>query len=197
MFKLDSEMNLFILKNQSNGFSDCFNPGIDKTIHSNFQINAGGIDAIHFPGNWYFYQSDYIYSNEDEYEWFAVKGKDISGAFGSQEYLYIDDVSVTTRDFCDHPCAPSVDNVKINPGSNGVVIPNAMQINVNPWHVYVENAIYIDFTVFNSWGGIAYHREDYDPNTLKDSGFFWIIYLLGMVKMIMGMLFLLMFMLID
>jgi hypothetical protein len=46
-----------------------------------------------------------------------------------------------------------------------------MTVNTNPFHVYVQNALYVTITVYDRWGGLVYEREDYDPNGLVDTGF--------------------------
>lgn len=69
---------------------------------------------------------------------------------------------------CESACAPSAVHSTISHGT----IPNAMQGNTaNNFHVLVQYATHIEFSVFDRWGEEVYSYNAHDVNGLADPGF--------------------------
>ena len=126
------------------------------------------------------------WDNIDDYDWFVIELEiiDYDPPVGASnncagDYIFIDDVSMKNAEFCDSPCAPSlgaisywryVDNqVVYNDPPTGVIVGGSAG---QSFYFYAQNAIGIDFTVFNGWGGESiYNQYAFDPNGLKDVGY--------------------------
>lgn len=172
--KTDTEINAYITVNQSpnSALDDCLNPNIAPGAHFNVEINANGPDAIHSPGQWYFYQSQpQLVTGNNVYEWFLIKGRDVGGMFESHEYFFIDDVSVEKFDFCSHFCLPHGDVVLVHPtdGIQNSMIGNSIDQN---FFATFQNAEEVRFRVFTpDEGCLIYEWYSYDVNGLVDIGF--------------------------
>lgn len=122
------------------------------------------------------------WDNIDAYDWFFIDveipgynppSSPSDNCFG--DFVYVDDVSLKRAEFCTSPCSPShgpltywryVNNVPTYgvPPTSVIVGGSAGQ----SFYLYVENAMGIDLTVFNSWGEEIYNQYAFDPNGLKD-----------------------------
>lgn len=161
----DTEINIYLLKNKANSLtalSDCQNPNISFEYNEVIEVNAGGADAIHIPGQWYHYVSEEFLLVDDTYDWIAVKGKNVSGVFGDPKYIYVDDFTLTATHFCDHPCIEDLGFIE----TSG--LPSAMYTS-NPDIFGVVNATNIEFQVFNQWGNLVYDYDSFDPHGLVNT----------------------------
>ncbi len=166
--KEDTKINVYLLKKKAsnNALHDCNNPDIDFEVHFEIDVNSTGQDAEHIPGQWYYYTSEQFLTIEDEYEWFAIKGDNHIGNLHHREYIYVDDVSVNALPLCYHICIPQLSSITYS------TIPNAMIGNTNKtFRVLIENAMGIEFIMFDTWGGEFYHYNSFDPNGLKNPGY--------------------------
>lgn len=168
--KTDTEINAFLLKEKADGIGYCRNPSITYETKFTAKVNAAGSDAIHSPGNWYYYKSKPQLMYDDEYEWFAMKGRDTAGVFDSGEYVFIDDVEVTTFDFCSHFCLGSGPIRQVQPEDG---VPNAMHGNSQgTFYVTFENANDILMQVYTPDAGCLIHEwHSFSVNGLVDPGF--------------------------
>jgi len=168
----DTKINVYLLEDQvANSIPNCNNPGINNDFHRVVNVNSAGADAEHFPGTWYYYESQPFLIIDRQYEWLAIKGEGI-GAVASCDYIYIDDVSVTSTSACYHICTPKdvVSFTQIVGQPN--VLATAMIGNSSAnWDMLVTNAADIEFEVFNRWGNSVFYYHAYDPNGLKDLGY--------------------------
>jgi hypothetical protein len=80
-------------------------------------------------------------------------------------YIFIDDLSLVKSDFCNAACAPNLEAI-----THGT-FQNAMLVLGVPFNVIFQNAIGIEFRLFNSWGSQIAFVDAFDPNGLKDSGY--------------------------
>lgn len=80
-------------------------------------------------------------------------------------YIFIDDVSIEEVDQCGRVCSPTLGAIQYS------TMPNAMFANGGGFTMLIKNAIGIDFTVFDEWGGEMYNQKAYDPNGLIDTGY--------------------------
>jgi len=160
----NTKINAYLLKNKAsiNALINCNSPSI--TYQIKYEID---IPQTNVPGTWYFYQSKPMYVTDDEYEWLAIKGEDINGAFGSDKYAYIDEVKIESKEkLCDLVCSPSLGNITHTP------FANVLYATGNPWKFLVTNAIGIEFKVINTnlSGPSIYEQYALDVNGLVDVG---------------------------
>jgi hypothetical protein len=170
----DTKINIYLLKDkaQDDALDDCFNPNIEYEFSANVSVNSSGSNATHIPGEWYYYQSELILVEDDEYEWLAIKGENVGGQFSSRKYTYIDDVHVSSVSVCSHICTPKDDVSFMQITGSPNQLATAMQGNSGSnWFMLVENASDIEFEVFDRWGGSIYYYNAYDPSGLKDPGY--------------------------
>lgn len=166
--RCNTQLNAYLLKQQadSNALANCTVPAMGSSIHFEMNIDAT-YSGDYTPGRWYYVQFEPKLVTNDEYEWLAIKGENISGALGSYNYVYIDDISITQMDFCDNICAKSNGGVTATS-----IIPNAMIGNYGlNFFATFQNANELTFRVFNRWGCLIYESYNYDPNSLVDPGY--------------------------
>lgn len=107
----------------------------------------------------------------NNYDFFAMElrknGYNPSSIAGNCEdsYIFIDDISLVKSTFCDAACAPNLGSI-----THGT-FANAMFSNY-AWGFTVNNAIGIEFTLYDRWGIAAISTETaFDPNGLIDAGY--------------------------
>jgi hypothetical protein len=125
------------------------------------------------------------WDNIDSYDWLFIdveipdytpNSSPSVDCFG--DFVYIDEVSLKRAEYCSSPCTPSLGALTYWRYVNNVptygVPPTGVTVGgtgAQSFYMYVENAMGIDFTVFNRWTGeVLYNQYAFDPNGLKDSG---------------------------
>lgn len=164
----DTKINIYLLKDKaaSNALNDCTSPAISYEVHFEVDVKAQPGES-YIPGNWYFYQSEPQLATDEEYEWFAIKGENTGGAFPNKNYMYVDDVSLTQMDFCDHICTNSGGGVEVTcPPETGMVGNSGIN-----FFATFKNANQLTFRVFDRWGCMIYESVNFDPNGLLDAGY--------------------------
>ncbi len=174
--KNDTEINIYLLEDAApiNALSNCYSPNISYEFTSKVVVNSSGSDAVHIPGEWYFYTSEtFLLKKDIEYEWIAIKGSNVPGSWPDPQYIYVDDITVTSTPECSHICSNKLGPVGFQQIMNQPnVLANAMIGNSGQnWFMLVENATKIDFEVFSNASGKFFEYHAYDPNGLKDPGF--------------------------
>lgn len=168
----NTKINAYLLKNQAgtNALDNCWSPNISYEVHYQMDVKAmPGPDQKYIPGNWYFYQSEPQLATEEQYEWFVIKGDNVAGAFTDNNYIYVDDVSLTQIDFCDHICTNSGGDVQYTLPyriSTGMIGNSGLN-----FFATFKNANKLEFRVFNRLGCMIYESINYDPNGLVDPGY--------------------------
>lgn len=125
------------------------------------------------------------WDNIDAYDWIfidvEIPGYNPASTFSDMcfgDFVYIDDISLQRSEFCTSPCTPDlgqleywryVDNTQTyGVPPTGVIVGGSAGQSFN---IFVENAMGIDFTVFNHLGEEIYNQYAFDPNGLKDEGY--------------------------
>lgn len=83
-------------------------------------------------------------------------------------YIGIDNVRFSSVDyeFCGAYCSPNLGAISHNPN-----LPNVIVASETPWMILVENAIGIDFTLWDGFGAPVYSQSAFDVNGLIDAGY--------------------------
>jgi hypothetical protein len=167
--KNDTEINVYLLEDEASGgaLNNCANPDLDFEFHKVITVNSQGGDAIHEPGTWYYYTSEpFVITTDIQYEWLAIKGRNVDGTLYSKEYVYIDDVEFRSQYFCDYICTPRLGSITHS------TPPENMIGNTNStFRMLIENAVGLKFTVWSGESQPMYTYECVDLKGLKDEGF--------------------------
>ena len=170
-FNEDTEINVYLLEEMSNGINNCLMPNITFQLNEKAKVNSGGADAEHKAGQWYYYESKAFNIEGDkdlEYNWFAIKGKNKDGTLTSREYVFIDDVKVTAEPLCDYKC-PNKGQIEIydNTESLNEINVDVVIGNTSPFKLKIYNATKIEFSIYAGPWGKQFEFATYDPNVLK------------------------------
>ncbi len=149
------------------------------------------LNASNYPesGEWKrvsfnFLATDDIY----EYDWISIDNRQINptpnggdAQWCYTDFLYIDNVSMRSADYCNSPCAPELGTLEygLYHPYDGPFYPYELDhlcvVNSgDSWTIYVKNALGIDFRVLTGSTGseqVLYEKYIYNVNGLKDPGF--------------------------
>ncbi|MEO0896624.1 MAG: T9SS type A sorting domain-containing protein [Bacteroidota bacterium] len=152
-----TEFRTFLLRSKGPGqFQDCLNPPIDAEYEDILSIDQSSVVA----GQWAPHIGREFMIADQDYDWFAFKGRNTTGVYGDDEYLFVDDFYLKRTSYCDHECFGNLDSIQTS------TLPNAM-LSDNPDMFFILNATEIKLEIFSQFGGAPIYTIDaFDPNGL-------------------------------